>query len=183
VVVSGRRAEAVRGLVAELGSDAVGVVADLEDPDGVRRMLDEAREPDVIVANAGVEVALPLQELSSEAVERAVPVNLTAPLEIARAALPGMVERRRGHLVFISSVAGLVATPGNGPVYTATKWGIRGLGLALRQELHGTGVQVTTIFPGPIRDAGMFARTEVALPPGTGTNSPHDVARAVARPI
>jgi short-subunit dehydrogenase len=68
-------------------------------------------------------------------------------------------------------------------VYTATKWGLRGLGLALRQELHGTGVGVSTVFPGPIRNAGMFARTEVALPPGTGTSSPEDVARAVVRAI
>jgi short-subunit dehydrogenase len=75
------------------------------------------------------------------------------------------------------------ATSGNGPVYTATKWGLRGFGLALRQELHGTGVGASTIFPGPIRDAGMFARTGVALPRGTRTSSPEDVARAVARAI
>jgi short-subunit dehydrogenase len=94
-----------------------------------------------------------------------------------------MKKRGEGHIVFMSSVAGLAATPGNGSIYTATKWGLRGLGLALRQELHGTGVGVSTVFPGPIREAGLFARTQVALPRGTGTNSPEDVAHAVARAI
>jgi short-subunit dehydrogenase len=94
-----------------------------------------------------------------------------------------MIERGEGHIVLISSVAGLVVTPGNGSVYTATKWGLRGLGLAVRQELYGTGVGVSTIFPGPIRDAGMFARSGVRLPGGGGTSSPEDVAKAVARAI
>jgi hypothetical protein len=61
----------------------------------------------------------------------------------------------------------------------ATLGGRRGVG----DRLHGTGVGVSTVFPGPIRDAGMFARTEVALPPGTGTDSPEDVAHAVARAV
>ena len=97
--------------------------------------------------------------------------------------MTSMQRRGRGHIVFISSGAGLIATPGNGAVYTATKWGLRGLGLALRQELHGTGIGVSTIFPGPIRDAGMLADTGVALPRGFGTSSPEDVAREVARAI
>ena len=92
-----------------------------------------------------------------------------------------MKQRGHGHIVFMSSGAGLIATPGNGTVYTATKWGLRGLGLALWQELHGTGVRVSPIFPGPIRDAGMFADTGIALPPGFGTSSPEDVVRAVER--
>jgi NAD(P)-dependent dehydrogenase (short-subunit alcohol dehydrogenase family) len=69
---------------------------------------------------------------------------------------------RSGSHRLISSVAGLVATPGNGTVYTATKWGLRGLGLSLRQELDGTGIGVSTVFPGPIRGAGTSARTGVA---------------------
>lgn len=91
-----------------------------------------------------------------------------------------MRERGHGHLVFISSGAGLIATPGNGTMYTATKWGLRGLGLALRQELRGSGVGVSTVFPGPVRDAGMLADTGVSLPRYFGTSSPEDVARAVA---
>jgi short-subunit dehydrogenase len=183
VVVTGRRVALLNELVADLGPSARGIAADLADPAEVERLLESAGPLDVIVANAGVEIAAPLQGLNGEQVERALRVNLLAPLELVRAVLPVMIERGRGHIVFISSVAGLVATPGNGPVYTATKWGLRGLGLALGQELHGTGVRVSTVFPGPIRDAGMFARTNVKLPRHAGTNSPLDVARAVADAI
>lgn len=135
---------------------------------------------DVLVANAGVGIPEDLGMLSDEEIEQAVRINLLAPAALARAAGAPMKQRGRGHIVFISSGAGLIATPGNGTVYTATKWGLRGLGLALRQELHGTGVRVSTIFPGPVRDAGMLADTGVALPRGFGTSSPEDVARAVA---
>jgi short-subunit dehydrogenase len=61
--------------------------------------------------------------------------------------------------------------------------GVTGAGAWLRQELDKTGIGVSTVFPGPVRDAGMLARTEVALPRGTGTSSPQDVARAVVRAI
>jgi short-subunit dehydrogenase len=138
---------------------------------------------DVLVANAGVEIARDLVQVSDAELEEAVRINFLAPAALARAALGPMIERGAGHIVFISSVAGLVATPGNGSVYTATKWGLRGLGLALRQEVHGTGVSVSTIFPGPIRGAGMFARTGVSLPKGSGTNTPEEVARSVAHAI
>jgi short-subunit dehydrogenase len=94
-----------------------------------------------------------------------------------------MKKRGVGHIVFIGSVAGLVATPINSTVYTATKWGLRGLGLALRQELHGTGVGVSTVLPAGVRDAGMFARTGITLPWYAGTSSPQEVARAVVRAI
>lgn len=80
-------------------------------------------------------------------------------------------------------LAELPAFNPDGPVCSATKWALRGLGLALRQELHGTGVGVSTIFPGPIREAGMFARTGVELPRGAGSNSPAEGAAAVVRAI
>lgn len=183
VIVTGRRQAHVTQLVTELGPPARGLVADLTKPEEIRNLLATAEPVDVLVANAGIDMAQDLAAVGDAELEEAIRINLLAPAALARAASAAMKERGKGHIVFISSVAGLVATPGNGPVYTATKWGLRGLGLALRQELHGTGVGVSTVFPGPIRDAGMFARTEVALPPGTGTSSPEDVARAVARAI
>jgi short-subunit dehydrogenase len=183
VVVTGRRQTQVSRLVTELGPPARGLVADLTKPDEIHNLVAAAEPVDVVVANAGVDIAEDLAAVGDTELEEAIRTNLFAPAALARVASAAMKERGEGHIVFISSVAGLVATPGNGPVYTATKWGLRGLGLALRQELHGTGVGVSTVFPGPIRDAGMFARTEVALPRGTGTSSPEDVARAVARAI
>jgi short-subunit dehydrogenase len=183
VIVTGRREAHVARLVTELGPSARGLVADLTKPGEIRNLLAAAGPVDVLVANAGVDIAQDLAAVDDAELEEAIRINLFAPAALARAVSATMKERGEGHIVFISSVAGLIATPGNGPIYTATKWGLRGLGLALRQELHGTGIGVSTVFPGPIRDAGMFARTEVALPPGTGTNSPQDVARAVCRAI
>jgi short-subunit dehydrogenase len=183
LTVTGRRQQELAKLAADLGPPTQGFAADLTEPAGIRDLLDRVGRVDVVVANAGVEVAQDLAVLSDARVEEAVQVNLLAPAVLIRALLEPMKQRGEGHIVLISSVAGLVATPGNGTMYTATKWGLRGLGLALRQELYGTGVGVSTIFPGPIRDAGMFARTGVKLPRGAGTNSPQDVARAVARSI
>lgn len=181
--VTGRRELELQRLVSELGASARGFTADLTKPDEVRRLMTRAAPVDVLVANAGIGIPEDLGMLSDEEIEQAIRINLLAPAALARAALAPMRQRGRGHIVFISSGAGLIATPGNGTVYTATKWGLRGLGLALRQELHGTGVGVSMIFPGPIRDAGMLADTGVALPRGFGTSSPEDVARAVAHAI
>lgn len=178
--VTGRRHTELQRLVRELGPSARGLTADLTNLDEVHDLMSRAAPVDVLVANAGVGIPQDLVDLTDAEIEEAVRVNLMAPAALARAALPTMKKRGAGHIVFISSGAGLVATPGNGAVYTATKWGLRGLGLALQQELYGTGVCVSTIFPGPIRDAGMLSDTGVSLPRGFGTSSPEDVAHAVA---
>lgn len=183
LTVTGRRELELKRLVGDLGPAAAGLTADLTRLDEVRDLMDRAGPVDVLVANAGIGIPQDLAMLRDEEIEEAVRVNLLAPAALARAALAPMKRRGRGHIVFISSGAGLIATPGNGTMYTATKWGLRGLGLALRQELHGTGIGVSTIFPGPIRDAGMLADTGVALPRAFGTSSPGDVAQAVARAI
>ncbi|WKG04237.1 SDR family oxidoreductase [Mycolicibacterium sp. HK-90] len=183
LVVTGRRELELRNLVGELGPPARALTADLGNLSEVGDLMDRAGDVDILVANAGVGIPQDLAMLSDSEIEEAVRINLLAPTALARAAAVSMKQRGRGHIVFISSGAGLIATSGNGAVYTATKWGLRGLGLALRQELHGTGVGVSTIFPGPIRDAGMLADTGVALPRGFGTSSPEEVARAVAEAI
>lgn len=183
LTVTGRRELELQRLVSELGPSARGLTADLTNLDEVRDLMDRAGPVDVLVANAGIGVPQDLATLSDDEIEEAVRINLLAPTALARAAVTPMKQRGQGHIVFMSSGAGLIATPGNGTVYTATKWGLRGLGLALRQELHGSGVGVSTIFPGPIRDSGMLADTGVALPRGFGTSSPEDVAQAVARAI
>lgn len=183
VVVTGRRQALLDGLVTELGPPARGFAADLANLDEMHTLLVDAGPLDVLVANAGVDIREDLAEVGEAQLQDAIRINLTVPAALARAAIRPMIERGKGHIVFMSSVAGLVATPGNGPVYTASKWGLRGLGLALRQELYGTGVGVSTVFPGPIRGAGMFARTGAALPWYAGSSSPEDVAKAVAKAI
>jgi short-subunit dehydrogenase len=183
LTLTGRRQQELDRLATDLGSPARAIASDLNTSDGIHDLLEQSGRVDVLVANAGVEIPQDLVAVTEAELDDAIRVNLLAPAELARAVLPPMIKRGQGHIVFMSSVAGVIAGPGNGSVYTATKWGLRGLGLALQQELHGTGVGVSTIFPGPIRDAGMFASSGVSLPRGTGTNSPEDVARAVVRAI
>ncbi len=183
LTVTGRREAMLAGLVTELGPPARGFTADLTNLAQVRDLLDHAGPVDVLVACAGIDVPQDLADTSDEAIEEAMRINLLAPAALARAAVAPMKKRGAGHIVFIGSVAGLVATPVNSCIYTATKWGLRGLGLTLRQELHGTGVGVSTVLPAGVRDAGMFARTGITLPRYAGTSSPQDVARAVVRAI
>jgi short-subunit dehydrogenase len=180
LVLSARRADAVAPLATELGAQTV--IADLADRGSVERCLDEAGPIDVLVANAALPSSGPLLDFSVEEIDRALDVNLRAPIVMARRAAAGMRERGRGQIVLISSISGKVAAPGTS-IYSATKFGLRGFALGLREDLHGTGVGVTTVFPGFIRDAGMFADTKVTLPRGAGTRSPEDVGRAVVRAV
>jgi uncharacterized protein len=115
-------------------------------------------------------------------IDRAIEVNLRAPIAMTHALAPEMVKRGRGHLLFMSSLSGKAATAGSS-IYNATKFGLRGFAGAMRAELHGTGVGVSAVFPGFIREAGMFAETGVKLPKGVGTRSPEDVAKATVQAI
>jgi uncharacterized protein len=176
-----RRAEVIERLAHEL-QPAQPIVADLAQRDALAALSEKIGEADILVANAGIPAAGVLQSFSVEEIDRTLDVNLRAPIALARALLPAMLERGRGHLVFMSSIAGKTAVPGDA-LYHATKYGLRGFAAGLRADLHGSGVGVSCVFPGFIRDAGMFADTGVTLPPGAGTRSPQDVARGVARAI
>jgi NADP-dependent 3-hydroxy acid dehydrogenase YdfG len=180
VVVTGRRANALKPIAEEIGARIV--LADLADRASVTRCMEESGPIDILIANAALPSSGPLLEFGAEQIDRALDVNLRAPIMMARHCMGGMVERGKGQIVFISSISGKVAAPGTS-MYSATKFGIRGFSLALREDLYGTGVGVTTIFPGFIRDAGMFADTKVTLPRGAGTRSPEQVARAVLQAV
>ena len=180
LVLSGRRAELLEQLAGELG--ARQIVADLADSDDVRRLIAECPDVDVLVANAGLPADGPVLEYTPEQIDRALDVNLRAPLHLARALAEPMVAHGRGHVVFMSSLSGKVATANSG-LYSATKFGLRGLASGLRQDLRGTGVGISCVFPGPIRDAGMFADSGVKMPPGSGRRTSQHVGRAVVRAI
>jgi short-subunit dehydrogenase len=180
LVLTGRRADVLEPLATEVGGRALA--CDLGDPQDVERLVAEAGPIDVLVANAALPAGGPLLEYTPEQIDRALQVNLHAPIMLARALAPAMVERGRGHLVFISSLAGKSAAPGSS-LYSATKFGIRGFALCLREDLRPSGVGVSTVFPGFIRGAGMFADTGATLPPGIGTRTPQQVASAVLRAI
>jgi len=182
VVLSARRVAALEALAAELGERAEVVPADLAAADDRARLCELAKGVDVLVPNAALPASGPLDSFTPEEIDRALDVNLRAPIQLARAAVPEMVARGRGAIVFVNSLSGKVAAPGQS-LYAATKSGLRGFARSLREDLHSSGVTVATIFPGFIRDAGMFADTGVRLPPGTGTSTSEDVAAAVVRAI
>ena len=182
VVLTARRSELLEQLEGELGERAEILPADLTDREAVRALPDRAGRVDVLVANAGLQAGGPLLDFEPNQIDRALDVNLRAPIQLARTLAPAMVERGEGHLVFISSIAGKVSNPGSS-LYSATKFGLRGLAFGLGEDLRGTGVGVTTVFPGFIRDAGMFHDAQVKLPRGAGTRSSEEVAAAVLKGI
>jgi uncharacterized protein len=180
LILTGRRADVLEPLAAEVGGRALA--ADLADRATPERLAAEAGDVDILVANAALPASGTLDDYSLEQIDRALEVNLRAPIALAKLLSEPMARRRRGHLVFISSLSGKSAQPG-GSLYSATKFGLRGFALGLREDLRDQGVGVSTVFPGFIRDAGMFAEAGVELPRGVGTRSPDDVATGVVRAI
>lgn len=180
LILTGRREDVLQALADQLGAQAAA--CDLANRADVDRLIAQAGDVDVLVANAGLPGAGALADFTQEQVDRILEVNLRAPMALAQSLAPGMVARGAGHLVFMSSLNGRVASPLSS-VYSATKFGLRGFALGLRQDLHGQGVGVSVVMPGFVREAGMFADAGVKLPPGTGTKPPADVAAAVIRAV
>jgi short-subunit dehydrogenase len=177
LVLSARSQAALRALADELGGARV-VPADLSRPGGPERLAEEAGHVDVLVSNAGVPASGHLSTFTIEELDRALAVNLRAGIVLARLLAPAMVRRRSGHIVFMSSIAGKAPAAG-ASVYNATKFGLRGFGLALREELHGTGVGVSVICPTFVKESGMWAETGLKVHPMAGEVSPKQVADAV----
>lgn len=180
--LSGRRADVLDGLAGELGGRAEVVPADLSTREGVKELAGAASDVDILVANAALPGSGRLDDFSPEQIDRTIDVNLRAPMQLARELAPKMVERGSGHLVFISSMSGKIAT-GGGSIYSATKFGLRGFAAALRDELHDTGVGVSVVSPGFVSEAGLFADTGIKLPVYVRTRSPEQVADAVVRAV
>jgi short-subunit dehydrogenase len=182
VLLSGRRADALEEVAAQLGGNAEVLVADLSDAGAGAALAERAGAVDVLVSNAGLPASGPLDDFSRDQIDRAIDVNLRAPMQLARALVPGMAGRGRGHVVLMSSLSGKTGSAGSS-VYSATKFGLRGFAAGLRADLHASGVGVTVIFPSFVRGAGMFADSGVQLPRWVGTRRPEDVARAVVHGI
>jgi short-subunit dehydrogenase len=180
LVLSARRVDVLEALAAETGGRVLP--CDLADRAAVERLAEDAGALDVLIANAGVSVTGRVESASVEEIDRVLDVNLRAPMVLARLMCEGMAERGGGHIVFISSLNGKVGTVRTS-LYAATKFGLRGFAQSLREDLRPRGVGVSTIFPGFIRDAGMFHESGARLPPYVGTKTPDDVARAVVRAI
>jgi NADP-dependent 3-hydroxy acid dehydrogenase YdfG len=160
LVLTGRRADRLQKLVDELDVPALALAFDLTDKTALEESLaelpDEFAALDVLVNNAGLALGLePAQKASLDDWETMIATNCRALVHLTRRLLPGMVERGRGHVVNIGSIAGDWPYPG-GNVYGATKAFVKQFSLGLRADLMGTGVRVTNLEPG-------MAETEFSL--------------------
>ncbi|MGW7689932.1 SDR family NAD(P)-dependent oxidoreductase [Streptomyces asiaticus] len=180
LLLTGRREEVLRPLAERLGGRAI--VADLAERSDVERLVEEAAEARILIANAALPSSGPVLDYRPEELDRALDVNLRAPILLSRLMAPRMVEAGSGHLVMIGSLSGRTASPG-AALYNAAKFGLRGFTLGLRQDLHGTGVGVSLVQPGFVGDAGMFADAGTSLPTGVRTISSRRVAAATIRAI
>jgi short-subunit dehydrogenase len=183
LVLSGRKAEALDALAAELPGDGHSTVpADLAEAGAAEKLAGTAGDVDVLVANAGLPGTGRLPDYSTEQLTGTLRVNLEAPILLARALEPAMLAKGSGHMVFIASLSGKSATPLSS-VYNATKFGLRGFALGLRADLDPLGIGVSIVSPGTIREAGMYADSGAPPIPGLGTGSPQQVAAAVVKAI
>jgi short-subunit dehydrogenase len=183
LVLRSRKPDELDALALELpGEGHRRIVAELTEPGAAETLAGEAGEVDVLIANAGLGATASIEEFSGEDIGRIVTVNLEAPIRLVRAFVPAMRERGSGHIVLIASLAGKAATAKTA-LYTATKAGLRGFGLALRQDLARDGVGVSIISPGFVAGAGMFARSGRKPPMNLGTTTPDAVAAAAVRAI
>ncbi len=152
-----RRENELARVVASLGAvRAEPLVADLGDLDAIEGVLQRAEAKlgpvDVLVNNAGSQIVAPTEEVSPADGERLLTLNIFAPFRLTRAALAGMLERKRGTIVDISSLSALAPTPGMFH-YSASKAALAAASESLRAEVKGRGVHVLTVYPGPVKTA------------------------------
>jgi short-subunit dehydrogenase len=180
LILTGRRVDVLDELAREL--KAATVAADLARIADINHLMTEADEVDVLVVNHALPASGLVLDLTEEAIQRIVAINLLAPILLAQKAAAAMKERGSGQIVLVGSLSSKAATSGSA-LYNATKFGLRGFSLAFRQDLHDTGVGVSLVMPGFVSDAGMFAETGLDAPPGAGTVTPLQVAHGVLKAI
>ena len=180
VVAAARRADRLKDLAAELGPRLLPVTLDVRDRtavnDTVAALPPDFAAVDVLVNNAGLALGLgPAQEADLDEWDQMIDTNCKGLVYCTRAILPGMVARRRGHVINLGSVAGTYPYPG-GNVYGGTKAFVHQFSLDLRSDVHGTGVRVTCVEPG-------MADTEFSTVRFSGDRSKADAVYAGMQPM
>lgn len=194
VVLAARRKERLDMLAAEIiahGGKALAIPTDVSQYEDVCACIDTLFERykrlDVLINNAGFGRLKWLEELDPLAdIETQIGVNLLGVIYTARAAAQVMIKSRRGHIINIASVAGLVGMP-TYSVYAATKFGMRGFNEALRRELHPWGIRVSIIYPGGVetefsQHTGVSRKTGFKTPSRLRLSA-EDIANAAFRLI
>jgi short-subunit dehydrogenase len=193
LALSARTLAPVEELARELSASGVRCVAiradvatRLDRAQLLERAASELGALDILVNNAALERNQAFASFAPSEIEELLQVDLVAPVLLTHELLPAMLERKRGHVVNIASLAGKSATPYNVP-YSAAKGGLILFTHSLRAELRGTGVSCSVVVPGFISDTGMFADKKrehgVSTPSIAGTSRPEAVARAVVRAL
>ena len=157
VIATGRDANALEAVCAETGGTSVA--ADLGNPADIERLaaaLGESGAVDILVNNAGIGWEGPFAAMPPEKIDDLVAVNLLGSVRLTRALLPAMLERRRGHIVNVASIAGHVGVRDEA-LYAATKAALLMFSEGLRYEVQESGVRVTAVSPGVV-DTEFFAR-------------------------
>ena len=164
LILTGRREDAlaeVRDRLADRGKKAAVVPTDLANLDAIPALVEDAEAVvgpiDVLVNNAGIETAASFVRFSRDELTSMVDINLTAPMLLTQHVLPAMLQRGRGHVVFVSSGAGRYGPAYQGP-YAATKAGLIALTQSLRAEYRGGPVGFSVVCPGFVEGDGMYQR-------------------------
>jgi short-subunit dehydrogenase len=188
LALSGRHAEPLEELCRELrgrGAHAEPVLADLADLAQTAALVEQAQASigplDLLINNAGIEVAAAYPNFTDDELALIARVNLTAPMVLTRHALPGMLARGRGHIVTVSSLAGRSGIAYNA-LYATTKAGLVGFTRSLRAELAGSPVGASVLCPGFVARDGMYVRMEelgVKAPLALRAVVPERVTRAL----
>ena len=188
VAVSGTRQEVLDALVGELGARAFATPCNLSNPEAVEALVGEAESAmqsvDIVVNNAGITRNNIALRLKDEDWQQVVDINLTAAFRISRSALRGMMRRRWGRIINITSVAGVAGNPGQAN-YAAAKAGLMGLSKSLAQEVASRSITVNCVAPGLVEtamteslDSEQRDRLAEVIPAGR-FGVPSDVAGAV----
>jgi 3-oxoacyl-[acyl-carrier protein] reductase len=152
VALSGTKREALDKLAAELGTNAFVVPCNLADKEAVEKLIPDAEaalggEIDILVNNAGMTKDMLFARMSDEDWQAVIDVNLTAAFRLSRAVLRGMMRRRAGRIISITSVVGVVGNPGQAN-YSASKAGLAAMSRSLAAEIGSRGITVNCVAPG-----------------------------------
>jgi len=188
VAISGRNKEKLDALAAELGSNTHAIIADLSNSEGIAQLIKDAEDAmgqiDILVNNAGLTRDNLSMRMKDEEWDEVIDVNLTAPFKLAKACQRGMMKRRNGRIINISSVVGTTGNPGQCN-YVASKAGLMGWTKALGVEVASRGITVNCVAPGFIATAMTEALTDDqkakinATIPMSRMGAPHEIASAV----
>lgn len=191
VILAARRKDRLEDLAAQLGENVLPVPTDVADPAACATLVEDVIERfgtlDVLVNNAGVGLYAPLAEADPKDWRTMFEVNVLGVLYMTQAAIRHMLERRSGHVVFVSSVAGRRVPHPHGTVYAATKHAITAVAEGLRQDMDGKGVRVTNVEPGLVRtefpESSFTDASEYYANKDYAPLEAEDVAAAVAHAI